>query len=71
MWSRFGDDDGEWVEKEGKGWEGARDVVDGLLRKVSRGRWTIEDLEVFEWVKTGVRVEGGLQRVEAADGGEV
>jgi protein-serine/threonine kinase len=62
IWSRFGDVDGEWDESVGQGWEGARDVVDGLLRKVTKGRWSMDQVHDFEWVKAGIQVEGGLKR---------
>lgn len=65
VWCRFGDDDGEWdAEKAGAGeagWGGARLVVEALLKKVSRGRKGLEEIERMEWVRGGVRVEGGLR----------
>jgi protein-serine/threonine kinase len=63
IWSRFGDADGDWDEELGKGWEGPRDVVDGLLRKVNRGRWGMEKVLADEWVVTGIQVDGGLRRI--------
>ena len=62
MWIRFGDDDGEWDPEKGKGWEGARSCVEGLLKKVTRGRKSLEDIEATEWVQAGIQVEGGLRR---------
>ncbi|TKX18922.1 protein kinase domain-containing protein 48 [Elsinoe australis] len=70
IWCRFGDEEGEWDEVRGKGWEGARGVVEGLLRKVRMGRWEMERVEGAEWVKQGVQVEGGVRRRED-DGGWV
>lgn len=67
VWSRFGDIDGEWDEKEGHGWEGARAVVDGLLRKVSQKRWSLDEVAKHEWVVNGIQVEGGLIRENDAD----
>jgi protein-serine/threonine kinase len=60
IWSRFGDVDGEWDAEMGKGWEDGRDVVDGLLRKVNKGRWSIDQVHDFEWVKNGIDVPGSL-----------
>ena len=66
MWWRFGDEEGDWDSniRGATEWEGARQCVEGLLKKVSRGRWSIEKLQETEWVSGGVRVEGGLQRLE-------
>ncbi|KAF1972396.1 kinase-like protein [Bimuria novae-zelandiae CBS 107.79] len=62
MWVRFGNDDGEWEAEKGRDWEGARACVEGLLKKVSRGRKSLEDIEKFEWVQNGIQVEGGIKR---------
>ena len=62
MWIRFGDADGEWDAEKGKDWEGARACVEGLLKKVSRGRKNLEDIEKIEWVQNGIQVEGGIKR---------
>ncbi|KAK4561776.1 hypothetical protein LTR86_004455 [Recurvomyces mirabilis] len=63
IWCKFGDEDGEWDEagQAGKGLEGARLVVEGLLKKVRMGRKSIEFIEDLVWVKEGVKVEGGLK----------
>ncbi|KAI4727221.1 Pkinase-domain-containing protein [Aureobasidium sp. EXF-10728] len=66
MWCKFGDEDGEWDDKrndtkEFKGWEGAKSVVEGLLKKVRMGRKALADIEEMEWVKNGIQVEGGLK----------
>ncbi|KAH8704642.1 kinase-like domain-containing protein [Phaeosphaeriaceae sp. PMI808] len=60
VWVRFGDDDGEWDPDKGKDWVGARACVEGLLKKVNRGRKTLEDIEKMDWVRQGIQVEGGL-----------
>ncbi|KAF2270036.1 kinase-like protein [Lojkania enalia] len=62
VWSRFGNADGEWDPEKGKGWVGAKDCVEGLLKKVSRGRKTLVEVEKMEWVMEGVKVEGGIRR---------
>ncbi|THV70849.1 Pkinase-domain-containing protein [Aureobasidium pullulans] len=66
MWCKFGDEDGEWDDtrdgsKEFKGWEGARAVVEGLLKKVRMGRKGLGEIEDMDWVKEGIQVEGGLK----------
>ena len=63
IWCRFGDEDGEWDVKAGAGWEGARDVVAGCLRKVGRGRWGVEEIKAKEWVR------GGVEQAERMDTG--
>lgn len=63
VWCKFGDVDGGWDEERGKGWEGARTCVEGLLKKVSRGRMSLKEVEGLEWVKSGIQVEGGYRRV--------
>ena len=62
MWVKFGDQDGEWDPEKGKGWEGARECVEGLLKKVSRGRKGLGDIEKTDWVQNGITVEGGIKR---------
>lgn len=58
----YGDEDGEWDAEKGAEWGGARECVEGLLKKVSRGRKGLEEIERLEWVQAGVRVEGGLRK---------
>lgn len=60
IWVRFGDVDGEWNGPPA--WEAPRKVVESLLKKISRGRAKMEDLEANGWVKDGLRVKGGLKR---------
>ncbi|KAF1808785.1 kinase-like protein [Eremomyces bilateralis CBS 781.70] len=65
-WWRFGDEDGNWVERgegaeEGQ-WRGARRVVGALLKKASRGRLSLDEVAVMEWVHGGIDVKGGLTR---------
>ncbi|KAJ4310660.1 hypothetical protein N0V94_008333 [Neodidymelliopsis sp. IMI 364377] len=61
VWVKFGDEDGEWDPRKGSEWSGARECVEGLLKKVSRGRKSLEDIEKLPWVKHGIQVEGGLK----------
>lgn len=68
-WVKFGDEDGEWDAEKGKEWAGARGIVESLLKKVSRGRKSLEDIEKTDWVKQGIQVDGGLKmRIEIEDG---
>ncbi|KAK7611149.1 kinase-like domain-containing protein [Phyllosticta paracitricarpa] len=64
MWCTFGDDDGEWdpEKPETVPWTGAREVVEGLLKKVSRGRKSLDEVAEMEWVKNGLQIEGGVLR---------
>lgn len=67
MWCQFGDEDGEWDPKLGAGWEGARECVEGLLKKVSRGRLSVPQLKELEYVRKGIQVEGGVKRLHDDD----
>ncbi|KAF1847523.1 kinase-like protein [Cucurbitaria berberidis CBS 394.84] len=62
VWVKFGNEDGEWDPEKGVEWAGARECVEGLLKKVSRGRKSLEDIEKVEWVQQGIQVEGGLKK---------
>ncbi|CAO2651520.1 Nn.00g040900.m01.CDS01 [Neocucurbitaria sp. VM-36] len=62
VWVKFGDEYGEWDPEKGQEWAGARECVEGLLKKVSRGRKSLEDVEKMEWVHQGIQVEGGLRK---------
>lgn len=65
LWCEFGNAEGEWVGSEtndqGKYLEGARQCVEGMLKKVNRGRWNVEKLKNQEWVRLGIQVDGGLK----------
>ncbi|KAF2995594.1 hypothetical protein E8E13_004946 [Curvularia kusanoi] len=68
VWVKFGDDDGEWDPEKGQDWAGARECVESLLKKVSRGRKNLEEIQNMSWVKEGIQVEGGLEpRLEDDD----
>lgn len=68
IWTRFGDEDGEWKEDENVDWRGAGEVVEGLLKKVRTGRVSLKEVEGMAWVRGGIQVLGGvLKRVD--DGG--
>ena len=67
-WVRWADKDGEWDEAKGKekGLEGARDVVEGLLKRV-RGRWSLDRVAKEPWVEAGIRLQGPLKIAEDDD----
>ena len=64
IWCRFGDEDGEWDPSRGADFEGARSCVEGLLKKVTRGRKALTDIQGLEWVQSGIQVPGGLKMRE-------
>jgi protein-serine/threonine kinase len=74
-WYRWGNEDGEWesetCEKDqaekAKLWEEARAVVESLLKKVSRGRSSLEAVEGMAWVKDGITCQGGVRRRDYGD----
>lgn len=61
IWCRFGDTDGEWDSSRNTEWEGGRQCVEGLLKKVRMGRRPLEEIEGLQWVQQGIAVPGGLQ----------
>ncbi|KAF2205246.1 kinase-like protein, partial [Delitschia confertaspora ATCC 74209] len=65
VWVKFGDADGEWDAEKGKDWAGARQCVEGLLKKATRGRKSLEEIEKMEWVRQAIKVEGGLRKPES------
>lgn len=62
----WGDEHGDWnggkeKDKErGRVFEGAKECVEGLLKKAGRGRWTEEMVREHRWVREGICVSGGL-----------
>jgi protein-serine/threonine kinase len=62
MWCKFGDDDGEWDPTRGTSWEGARMCVEGLLKKVTRGRWSMDELAQKNYISEGIQIDGELKR---------
>lgn len=60
-WVRFADGDGEWDPEKGKELVGARECVEGLLKR-ARSRWTLEKVEALEWVRGAVQVDDSLRR---------
>ena len=59
-WIKFADRDGEWDETKGQAFEGARQCVEGLLKRL-RSRWALDKVADTDWVKKAIQVEGGLR----------
>lgn len=60
-WCRFANEEGEWDPVKGRGLEGARVCVEGLLRRSTR-RMTLDKIAELEWVRNAIDVPGGLMR---------
>ncbi|MCJ1438411.1 hypothetical protein MMC27_007799 [Xylographa pallens] len=60
-WIKWADADGEWDSERGSELEGARECVEGLLKR-ARTRWSLDVVGEKEWVRNGVGVTGGLKR---------
>ena len=58
-WLKYADSDGEWDEQKGSQLAGAKECVEGLLRR-TRTRLTLDQIAEMEWVKSGIAVDGGL-----------
>ncbi len=66
QWVKWADEEGEWNPKKDSALNGAREIVEGLLAR-TRTRWALEKVENTEWVKGGIQVEGGLERIDEDD----
>ncbi|PKX99232.1 putative protein kinase [Aspergillus novofumigatus IBT 16806] len=60
-WYRYADSDGEWDPVKGKDLEGARECVEGLLKRNTR-RKGLDEIAALGWVKDAIDVPGGLKR---------
>lgn len=65
-----GDHEADVAKFEKAGLTGARDVVEGLLKR-ARSRWPLSKVAEHPWVQGGVQVEGGIQFREEDEGEEV
>ena len=59
-WIKYADRDGDWDETKGQALEGARQCVEGLLKRL-RNRWDLDKVAETNWVKGAIQVEGGLK----------
>lgn len=62
-WVKYGDEDGEWDNDKGAQMTGARECVDGLLKRNTR-RKALSEIREVDWVQNGIQVDGGLRWVE-------
>jgi protein-serine/threonine kinase len=60
-WYRHANADSEWDAVKGKGWEGARDCVEGLLKRNTR-RKRLEEIAGFAYVREAIDVPYELKR---------
>ncbi|KAE8144628.1 protein kinase [Aspergillus avenaceus] len=60
-WYRYADSDGEWDPQKGKELEGARECVEGLLKRNTK-RKSLDDIACIEWVERAIDAPGGLKR---------
>ncbi|PYI07671.1 kinase-like protein [Aspergillus sclerotiicarbonarius CBS 121057] len=60
-WYRYADSDGEWDPEKGKELEGARECVEGLLKRSTKRR-SLDEIASMAWVKEAIDVPGELKR---------
>ncbi|KAJ5908774.1 hypothetical protein N7495_001456 [Penicillium taxi] len=60
-WYRFANEDEEWDPVKGKGLEGARECVEGLLKRNTK-RKTLDEIAAMPWVQEGIKVINELKR---------
>ncbi|KAJ6090332.1 hypothetical protein N7486_009147 [Penicillium sp. IBT 16267x] len=60
-WYRYADADEEWDPEKGRDLEGARDCVEGLLKRNTR-RKTLDEIATMPWVLDAIDVPDGLKR---------
>ncbi|KAJ5613344.1 hypothetical protein N7510_006538 [Penicillium lagena] len=60
-WYRYADEEEEWDPEKGRELEGARECVEGLLKRNTR-RKTLDDIAAMEWVRDAIDVPDGLKR---------
>ncbi|KAJ5550346.1 Calcium/calmodulin-dependent/calcium-dependent protein kinase [Penicillium sp. DV-2018c] len=60
-WYRYANEDEEWDPERGKDLEGARDCVEGLLKRNTK-RKSLDEIAAMQWVRDAIDVPGGLKR---------
>ncbi|KAI1093941.1 kinase-like protein [Rostrohypoxylon terebratum] len=73
-WIKYAGDDGDHDANEAKfeseGLKGAMEITQGLLKR-ARSRWPMEKVAEHEWIRGGIKTEGGLKFREEEEGEEV
>ncbi|KAJ5720683.1 uncharacterized protein N7483_008617 [Penicillium malachiteum] len=60
-WYRYANEDEEWDPEKGRDLDGARDCVEGLLKRNTR-RKTLDQIAAIPWVRDAIDVPDGLKR---------
>ena len=56
-WVKLEGADGEWDDVKGAELTGAKDIVEGLLKR-TRTRWDLEKVQSTEWVANAMSISG-------------
>lgn len=72
-WWEHGDSEGSWDpnKEDSQVWQGPREVVEGLLKKLSRGRMSLDQVAEVKWVAEGINVPDGYLQMGEADDADV
>lgn len=65
-----GDNEGNEAKFSDRGLLGAMEITEGLLKR-ARSRWTLPKVAEHQWVRQGIRVEGGVKFWEEQQGQEI
>ncbi|KAJ5669943.1 uncharacterized protein N7477_005306 [Penicillium maclennaniae] len=60
-WYRYANEDEEWDPEKGQGLDGARDCVEGLLKRNTK-RKGLDEIAAMPWVHDAIDVPAGLKR---------
>ncbi|KAJ5142372.1 hypothetical protein N7476_003768 [Penicillium atrosanguineum] len=60
-WYRYANEDEEWDPEKGQGLDGARDCVEGLLKRNTK-RKSLDEIAAMSWVCNAIDVPAGLKR---------
>lgn len=66
QWIKYADAEGEWDAAKGKDFEGAREIVEGLVAR-ARDRWSLEKVQGTAFASGAIAVDGGLRREDDDD----
>lgn len=73
-WLEHGDGEGSWDpnKQDSQVWQGPREVVEGLLKKLSRGRLSLDQVAEMKWIRDAINLPGGyLQMGDAAAAADI